>query len=103
MQVGCVNASPTIFFDLVIHEDLSLSQNMDIFKLLTQTYPRYVDNPSRDAVEAVGMELAKRDELRGTLRGSDDDEEKFGVTEQVLGWMKNEVDRIARYGASRSE
>ena len=76
---------------------------MDMFKLLTQTYPRYVDNPSRDAVEAVGMELAKRDELRGTLRGSDDDEEKFGVTEQVLGWMKNEVDRIARYGASRSE
>lgn len=31
--------------------DISLSQVLDVFKLLTETYPRYSDTPSRDAIE----------------------------------------------------
>ena len=75
--------------------DLSLSQTLDIFKLLTQTYSRYVDAPSRDAVEAVGTELVRRDELRGSPEG-EPDESKLGVTEQILGWFTNEVGRISK-------
>lgn len=70
---------------------------MDIFKLLTQTYPRYVDAPSREAVEAVGMELVRRDESQGTADG----EVKLGVAEQVIGWMSNEVGHLAQRGSSR--
>ena len=77
------------------HLDLSLSQIMDVFKLLTSTYPRYVDAESREAVEAVGMALVRRDELRGTPQG-EQDESKFGVVEQVLGWMAQEVGRIQK-------
>jgi hypothetical protein len=76
---------------------MNLSQTLDIFKLLTQTYPRYVDTASREAVEAVGMELVKRDELRGSSKG-DTEESKLGVTEQILGWLANEVGRIAKRG-----
>ena len=68
---------------------------MDVFKLLTLTYPRYSDGRSRDAVEAVGMELVRRDELRGTPEGAVD-ENKLGVTEQILGWLSNEVSRLAK-------
>jgi hypothetical protein len=76
---------------------MSLSQTLDIFKLLTQTYPRYVDTASREAVEAVGMELVKRDELRGSSKG-DPEESKLGVTEHILGWLANEVGRISKRG-----
>jgi hypothetical protein len=79
---------------------MTLSQILDIFKLLTQTYPRYVDPASRDAVEVVGMELVRRDELRGTADGPTD-EIKLGVSEQILGWLANEVGRISRRGSSR--
>ena len=78
---------------------MNLSQTLDIFKLLTGTYPRYVDTASREAVEAVGMELVKRDELRGTAEG-DLEENKLGVTEQILGWLANEVGRISKRGVS---
>ncbi|EIN06629.1 ARM repeat-containing protein [Punctularia strigosozonata HHB-11173 SS5] len=78
--------------------DLSLSQTLDVFKLLTQTYPRYVDSQSRDAVEAVGMELVRRDEARGV--SSDPSETKFGVTEQIVGWLSNEVSRVIKRGSS---
>lgn len=77
---------------------MNLSQTLDIFKLLTQTYPRYVDTASREAVEAVGMELIKRDELRGTPEG-EVDENKLGVTEQILGWLANEVGQISKRGS----
>lgn len=80
--------------------DLNLSQCMDIFKLLTLTYPRYVDTTSREAVEAVGIELVTRDELRGTIDGPVD-ENKLGVTEQVLGWLSHEVGKLAKRGSSR--
>jgi hypothetical protein len=68
---------------------------MDVFKLLTQTYPRYVDGASRDAVEEVGMTLIEKDETADTG-------EKLGVTEQVLGWLANEVFHIAKRGSPRS-
>ena len=68
---------------------------MDIFQLLTLTYSRYVDAPSREAVEAVGIELVRRDELRGTPEG-DQDEERLGVTEQIVGWLALEIERMAK-------
>ncbi|KAH6885450.1 translational activator GCN1, partial [Coprinopsis sp. MPI-PUGE-AT-0042] len=73
---------------------LSLSQILDIFRLLTLTYPKYVDNLSRDAVEEVGMELVRRDELR--------EEGKMGVTEQILGWLSNEVGGLVKRGTANS-
>ncbi|KAI0764358.1 ARM repeat-containing protein [Trametes elegans] len=89
------------FSVLAKHGDLSLSQIMDIFKLLTSTYPRYVDSESREAVEEVGISLVRRDELRGTPRG-ETEESKLGVTEQVLGWMSQEVGRIAKRSSSHA-
>ncbi|KAG2158689.1 armadillo-type protein [Suillus bovinus] len=71
---------------------LSLRQIMDVFKLLTQTYPRYVDSASRDAVEEVGMSLIEKDETA-------DAGQKLGVTEQVLGWLANEVSHMAKRGS----
>ncbi|EGO00628.1 hypothetical protein SERLA73DRAFT_71629 [Serpula lacrymans var. lacrymans S7.3] len=86
---------------LAKHGNLSLSQTMDIFKLLTQTYPRYVDAASREAVEAIGMDIIKRDELRGDPHTSPD-ECKMGVAEQVLGWLSNEVGRMSKRGSPSS-
>lgn len=80
--------------------DLNLSQTLDVFKLLTLNYPRYPDSMSRDAVEAVGMELIKRDELRGS-QGDESSEVKLGVVEQILGWLSNEVARLSK-GSPRS-
>ncbi|KAG2121247.1 armadillo-type protein [Suillus clintonianus] len=78
---------------LATNGGLSLRQTMDVFKLLTQTYPRYVDSLSRDAVEEVGMTLIEKDETA-------DADQKMGVTEQVLGWLANEVSLIAKRGSS---
>ncbi|GJE94641.1 ARM repeat-containing protein [Phanerochaete sordida] len=75
--------------------DLNLSQTLEIFQLLTLTYSRYVDAPSREAVEAVGVELVRRDELRGTPEGEPDDE-RMGVAEQIVGWLSQEIDRMAK-------
>ncbi|CAA7260345.1 unnamed protein product [Cyclocybe aegerita] len=86
---------------LAKHGDLTLSQILDIFKLLTLTYPRYSDSGSRDAVEAVGMELVRRDEVRGTEDGPRG-EVRLGVAEQILGWLSNEVGRLAKKGNSDS-
>lgn len=72
--------------------DLTLSEIMDVFKLLTLIYSRYSDSGSRDAVEAVGIELVRRDEVRGRTEG----EAKFGVTEQILGWLSNEVGELSK-------
>jgi len=80
--------------------DLSLSQILDIYKLLTLTYPRYMDSGSRDAVKAVGFELVRRDELQGTEAG-EQNEVKFGVAEQILGWLSHEVGRLAKNGNSK--
>ena len=75
--------------------DLTLTQTLEVFQLLTLTYSRYVDAPSREAVEAVGIELVRRDELRGTPEG-EQDAERMGVTEQIVGWLAQEVDRMAK-------
>jgi hypothetical protein len=94
---------PRVFLSRIYHDhttDLTLSQILDVFKLLTLTYPRYSDGASRDAVEAVGMELVRRDELRGSLEGAQD-ENKLGVTEQILGWLSNEVSHFAKHASSR--
>ena len=72
--------------------DLSLSQMLDVFRLLTLTYPRYNDNQSRDAVEEVGMALVKRDETS---------ENKFGLAEQILGWLSNEVGQYVKRGIAK--
>jgi hypothetical protein len=66
---------------------------MDVFQLLTQTYPRYVDSASRDAVEQVGMMMIEKDETA---------DQKMGVTEQVLGWLAHEVSLIAKHGSPGS-
>lgn len=68
---------------------------MDLFQLLTLTYSRYVDAPSREAVETIGIELVRRDELRGTPEG-EPDTERLGVTELIVNWLANEVDRMAK-------
>ncbi|KAF9479098.1 ARM repeat-containing protein [Pholiota conissans] len=86
---------------LAKHGDLSLSQILDIFKLLTLTYPRYADSKSQDAVEEVGMELVRRDELRGTEEG-EKDEARFGVAEQIIGWLSNEIGKLAKKGSADS-
>ncbi|KDR69874.1 hypothetical protein GALMADRAFT_913484 [Galerina marginata CBS 339.88] len=86
---------------LAKHGDLTLSQILDVFKLLTLTYPRYSDASSRDAIEAVGIELVRRDELRGTDEGAKD-ELRLGVAEQLLGWLSNEVGRLSKKGNSDS-
>ncbi|CCM02945.1 uncharacterized protein FIBRA_05060 [Fibroporia radiculosa] len=84
---------------LAKHADLKLSQVLDLFQLLTLTYSRYVDMPSREAVEAVGMELVRRDELRGRPDG-EPEESPMGVAEQIVGWLVTEVGRMASRGSS---
>jgi hypothetical protein len=74
---------------------LNLPQTMDMFKLLIETYPRYIDKASRGAVELVGVELVKRGQLRG-IGQSTGAQAKCGVLEQVLQWLSNEVGRISR-------
>lgn len=68
---------------------------MDLFKLLTLTYPIYTDSGSRDAVELVGMELVRRDSVRGTADGPEG-EVMLGVAEHIFGWLSNEVGRITK-------
>ncbi|KAJ3552008.1 hypothetical protein NM688_g4384 [Phlebia brevispora] len=75
--------------------DHTLSQVLDIFKLLTQTYPRYVDSASRAAVEAIGVELVRRDEVRGTPADTSG-EGRLGVAEQIVGWLWHEVHKFSK-------
>jgi hypothetical protein len=51
-----------------------------------QTYPRYADSASREAVQAVGKELVQGDETGEHRR----------VTEQIVGRVANEVGGIAK-------
>ena len=57
--------------------DFTLPQTMDVFRLLTLTYPRYTDSGSRDADKAAGIEPVRRDEARGQIEG----EAKLGAAE----------------------
>lgn len=84
-------------FDLnsLLWIDLSLEETLEVYKLLTLTYSRYVDAPSREAVEAVGVELVRRDELRGTPEG-EPEAKRLGVAEQIIGWLWSETDRMSK-------
>lgn len=61
---------------------------MDVVGLLSETVSRYVDPASRNAVERLAMELVKRDEQR---------ESKYGVVEQVIGWLLIESRSARKY------
>ena len=50
----------------------------------------------------MGMEMVRADELRGTEEGAKD-EQKMGVTEQILGWLSNEVSQLSNRGSARYE
>ncbi len=71
--------------DFVWRRDFATSEWAEV-GLLMQTYPRYVDSASREAVQAVAKELVQRDET-GKRRG---------VTEQIVGRIANEVSDIAK-------
>lgn len=66
--------------------DLSPSQVLDVFELSIQTYPRYADAASREAVQAIGKELVQRGETGEHRR----------VTEQIMSRIANEVGSIAK-------
>jgi hypothetical protein len=53
-------------------------------------------------VEEVGVELVRRDELRGDPEGSLA-ENKLGVTEQIVGWLSTEVRRVSKRGSPRCD
>ncbi|KAI5995298.1 armadillo-type protein [Pisolithus orientalis] len=72
-------------------QELSLSQTMDVFKLLMQTYPRYIDTQSREAVEELGMLLINKDESR-------DADCRLGIAEQTVDWLVHEVSSLAKPG-----
>ncbi|EIW80197.1 ARM repeat-containing protein [Coniophora puteana RWD-64-598 SS2] len=72
--------------------NMNLSQTMDVFKLLVETYPRYVDTASRDAVEDVGMALVAHDQ-------SLPQQDRLGVADHVLSWLANETSQISKRGA----
>ncbi|KAG8750793.1 translational activator of GCN4, partial [Serendipita sp. 396] len=84
---------------LAMRGDLSMSQTMDIFGLVRMTLPRYVDNPSREAVMHLSEVLVRRDELRGR-EGGELDASKMGVAEQIIGWLNVEATRISQSPAS---
>jgi len=63
------------------------------------TYPRYSDSRSGHAVKTVGMELVRRDELRG-IEGGAQHEVRLGVAEQILGWLSNDVGTLTQKGKS---
>jgi hypothetical protein len=84
---------PPFLFEIdSLYIDLSMAQTSQVFELLTMTYPRYVDRPSRDAAEHLGVELLKVDERRN---------DKYGVAEHIISWIHTESNRICTKGAQR--
>ena len=81
-----------------ILEDLSLAQALDIFGLLTKTYPRYIDAPSREAVEDVILALVRSDQHREAEDGKLPPA-KLGVADKIVEWVSTEAQRIASSGA----
>ena len=78
-----------------------MAQSLDVFNLLTKTYPRYVDSASRDAVEQALVALLKQDALRAGPQVSVDGKRR-GVIDHVVAWLANEVGAMARHGSPRS-
>ncbi|KAG8955662.1 translational activator of GCN4 [Tulasnella sp. 424] len=73
--------------------DQSQSQIHDILGIIANTYARYVDGPSREAIIAVLEAFIRRDE-------SKTDEPKYGIAEYLLGWLKAEIPRAVVRSAS---
>lgn len=67
--------------------DLSDSEAHDLFQLLTTTYARYIDQPSREAVESVLLMLASRD----------------STLDHTVQWIRTEAERVCSGGAARYE
>ncbi|KIO34015.1 hypothetical protein M407DRAFT_17270, partial [Tulasnella calospora MUT 4182] len=73
--------------------DQSQSQIHDILGIISNTYARYVDGPSREAVIAALEALIRRDE-------SKTEEPKYGIAEYLLGWLRAEIPRAVLGSAS---
>ncbi|KAG8892186.1 translational activator of GCN4, partial [Tulasnella sp. 408] len=73
--------------------DQSQSQINDILGIIANTYARYVDGPSREAVIAVLEAFVRRDE-------SKTEEPKYGIAEYLLGWLRAEIPRAIMGSAS---
>lgn len=98
---------------MVCLSDWNLSQTMDVFKLAIMTLVRYVDRPSRSAVLHLAKMMVRRDELRGRPEGEPNVTKMgnlntyicsltrsfnvfAGVTEQVIGWLHAEANRLSK-------
>lgn len=69
---------------------MDISQALDVFLVLTLTYPRYVDTASRSAALAVLSALARSDESH-KCRGRSN---LSGLVERISKWLYNEATRI---------
>ncbi|KAH8110478.1 ARM repeat-containing protein [Phellopilus nigrolimitatus] len=72
---------------LVKSSDLSNAEALNTFRVVILTYPRYIDQASRKAVEDVIKELVSHED---------------GIVEQIIGWIRTEAGRICEKGISRS-
>jgi hypothetical protein len=66
-------------------EDLTATQTLEIFGILTQVYTRHTDARSREAVEEVITQIVLRDQPQGGA-----------ITGKILGWFASEAGRISR-------
>ena len=71
--------------DAEVLEDLTATQTLGIFGILTQVYPRYTDARSREAVEEVITQIVLRDQPQGGA-----------TTERILGWLASEAGRVSK-------
>ncbi|KIJ51382.1 hypothetical protein M422DRAFT_43931 [Sphaerobolus stellatus SS14] len=80
---------------LAVRGDLKANQLGDIFNLLILTYPRYIDGPSREAVERT---------LGGLLtRGKEDEAPGEGkIVQGILKWLAMESQQIGNRNSSSS-
>ena len=70
---------------------------MDVFRLLTLTYPRYVDSASREAVENTLHVLITRD-VPGHKESELGNNE---VLQEILDWLSAESLQVGKRGAAR--
>jgi hypothetical protein len=72
-------------------KELSALQCLEIFWKLTQVYSRYTDAGSRDAVEAIVVEMVVQDQRT---------QDKTFVTDEIFAWLANETNRIYKQSLS---
>jgi hypothetical protein len=77
--------------------ELKPSEVADLFRLLTMTYPRYIDSVSREAAEGVLKALLTRD--ISAEGGSELGENKIG--QLILDWLAHESGRLGKRGPAR--